>query len=81
VFRISFAGVGPTELRILIAAGAIHAIRSPWITVALFGRQRLFDVGGTVALVGLAGAFIWSAVRQTRALYLAEPLPVHTAVK
>jgi archaetidylinositol phosphate synthase len=74
VFRISFAGVGPTELRILLAIGAIVVAFHPWASIA--GRQfLLLDVGGSVAIVGLIAAFIASAIRNARALYVAEPLP------
>src|SRR6185295_17303991 len=49
VFRISFAGVGPTELRLLLATGAIVVVNKPWVDVA--GQHALlFDVGGVVAL-------------------------------
>jgi phosphatidylglycerophosphate synthase len=78
VFRISFAGFGPTELRIILAIGAIVVSAKPWVIV--FGhRALLFDVGGVVAIVGLVFAFVVSAVRNTRALYLAEPLPSRRA--
>lgn len=74
VFRISFAGVGPTELRILLAVGAVFAARQPWATIA--GRHiLLFDLGGIIATAGLLIAFIASSIRNTRALYLADPLP------
>ena len=74
VFRISFAGVGPTELRILLAVGAVFVARDPWVTVA--GRHMLlFDLGGIIATGGLFFAFVASSVRNTRALYLADPLP------
>jgi phosphatidylglycerophosphate synthase len=73
-FRMSFAGVGPTELRILLAIGALKAAINPIVTVAFFGSVRLFDLGGAVALLGLAVVFIWSAIRNARALYLAEPI-------
>jgi phosphatidylglycerophosphate synthase len=74
VFRISFAGFGPTELRILLAVGAIVVANKPWVDVA--GQHaRLFDVGGLVAIAGMIVAFGVSAIRNTRALYLAEPLP------
>lgn len=75
VFRISFLGFGPTELRIVLAAGVIQAMSSPWITVGVLGRHRLFDVGGAIAVIGLVATFVWSAARRTRALYIAEPLP------
>ena len=74
VFRVSFAGFGPTELRILLAIGAIVAINKPWVDIA--GHQaRLFDVGGLVAIAGMIVAFAVSSIRNMRALYRAEPLP------
>jgi phosphatidylglycerophosphate synthase len=79
VFRMSFLGCGPTELRMVIAAGAVKAAFSPWATLGGFGQIRLFDVGGVVASIGLLIAFTAAAVRNTRALYLAEPLPPRRA--
>ena len=77
VFRLSFAGVGPTELRIVFAIGALVTVDRPWVDV--FGiHARLLDVSGTTAIVGLVTAFVVSAIRNTRALYLAEPLPEAT---
>jgi len=74
VFRLSFAGVGPTELRILLAAAAVYVSRHPWVDIA--GQPALLlDVSGLIAIVGLVIVFIVSAARNTRALYLAEPLP------
>jgi len=74
VFRMSFAGIGPTELRILIAAGAFYVASHPWVLVAGV-HVRLLDVSGIVAGAGLLLTFAASAIRNTRALYLAEPLP------
>jgi archaetidylinositol phosphate synthase len=74
VFRISFAGIGPTELRLVLAAGAGYVSMHPWVDV--FGRRvLLLDVGALVATAGLVTVFIVSAIRNARALYLAEPLP------
>src|SRR5438876_2281230 len=74
VFRLSFAGFGPTELRIVLAAGAVIVVHKPWVEV--FGVQaRLFDVGGLVAIAGMVVAFTIAAIGNTRVLYLAEPLP------
>jgi len=75
VFRMSFAGFGPTELRIVLAIGAIKAAASPWIQ--LFGGPsvRLFDAGGAVAATGLLIAFATAAIGNTCALHRAEPLP------
>jgi phosphatidylglycerophosphate synthase len=74
IFRLSFAGIGPTELRILLAVGAVLAARHPWVTVAGH-RALLLDVSGLVTAGGLVLVFAASAIRNARALYLAEPLP------
>ena len=71
VFRISFGGFGPTELRIVLAIGAVAIADSPWVDV-VSRRLLLFDVGGIAAIIGLVGAFVLSALRNTRALYFAE---------
>jgi phosphatidylglycerophosphate synthase len=78
VFRMSFLGFGPTELRIVLAAGAIKAAISPWATLGSLAEFKLFDVGGVVACVGLFVAFVVSSIRNTRALYVAEPLPARS---
>ncbi|WP_291982334.1 CDP-alcohol phosphatidyltransferase family protein [Luteitalea sp.] len=63
VFRLASFGFGPTELRIVIAVGALALVGRPTVDVPLIGRTLLFDVGGVVALVGLVLAFAVSAVR------------------
>jgi archaetidylinositol phosphate synthase len=74
IFRISYWKFGPTELRLLLAAGTIQLLRSP--EISLFGmRVLLFDLGGAVAAAGLLATFVVSAIRNTRTLYRAEPLP------
>ena len=50
VFRLSFSGVGPTELRILLAAGALVAIGRPTVTPFGWGPFALFDVGAAIAI-------------------------------
>jgi phosphatidylglycerophosphate synthase len=75
VFRMSFLGFGPTELRILLALGALKAATTPFVDAGPLGSIKLFDIGGLVGIAGLMVAFVASAVRNTRALYLAEPLP------
>ncbi len=73
-FHLSFWAFGPTELRLLLCIGNIALFYRP--VVRLFGKQiLLFDVGGTVGIVGMGAMLIWSAVRHTRALYNAERLP------
>jgi phosphatidylglycerophosphate synthase len=56
-FRMSVAGVGPTELRIILAIGTLALFRDPH--VASF---RLFDVGGVAAAVGMAIAFCTAVI-------------------
>jgi phosphatidylglycerophosphate synthase len=75
VFRMSFFGFGPTELRLLLAAGAIKAAEGPSVAIGGLGSVNLFDVGAVIAIGGLAAAFVISAVGNARALYLAEPVP------
>jgi archaetidylinositol phosphate synthase len=75
VFRMSFLGMGPTELRMLLAIGTLRAAYEPWVSLAGLGPVRLFDVGGLIAAAALVVVFIVSAARNTRALYLAEPIP------
>lgn len=72
VFKMSFLGVGPTELRILLAAGAFAVIAAP--TVAPFGlfEVRLFDLGGILGGAGMTVAFVITSIGNTRALYLEE---------
>lgn len=75
VFRMSAFGFGPTELRIVLVLGAFRAAMDPVVAVGALGEIRLFDAGGVVATAGMGVAFLFAAVRNTRALYLAEPLP------
>jgi phosphatidylglycerophosphate synthase len=73
VFRMASYGIGPTELRIVLAAGALHAARGSSVNLPLIGDQQLFDVGGVVAIGGFLVTFADSALRQTRRLSAAEP--------
>jgi phosphatidylglycerophosphate synthase len=73
-FRITYFQLGPTELRIVLAAGSLWAIGRP--TVTLFDQPfLLFDVGAVVSLIGMAVVFTLTALRHTRTLYRAEPIP------
>ena len=77
-FRISFWRFGPTELRILLAAGTLQLLRSPYVTIG-GDRFLLFDVGGTIAILALVATFVASAARNGRLLYQQEPLPAGPA--
>ena len=76
VFRISFSGVGPTELRILLATGAMVAMVKPLASPFGLITLPLFDLAGGIALIGMAVVFGISSFRNGLALYRAEPLPV-----
>jgi archaetidylinositol phosphate synthase len=74
VFKLSFWGVGPTELRLLLAVGTIALLADPRVNIV--GHQyRLFDVGGVVAILGMTLTLLVSVARNVRILYKAEPLP------
>ncbi|MEZ5318695.1 MAG: CDP-alcohol phosphatidyltransferase family protein [Vicinamibacterales bacterium] len=73
-FRISYFKMGPTELRIVLAIGTLTLLVRQ--TATLFGQTfLLFDVGGVVAIAGLLVTFVVSAARNTRTLYVEEPIP------
>jgi phosphatidylglycerophosphate synthase len=73
VFRMSFAGMGPTELRIVLSIGAVALRGDPHVSLGALGRVQLFDVGGVVAIAGLLVALGWAIVQNTRALARLEP--------
>jgi phosphatidylglycerophosphate synthase len=73
-FEMSQGFFGPTEIRILLIAGTLALLRSPWAT--LFGhRWLLFDMGGCVAAVCMFAMAVAVAIRHTIQLYREEPLP------
>jgi phosphatidylglycerophosphate synthase len=73
VFRLSFWGVGPTELRLLLVVGTIALLNDPKVQL-LGGEYQLFDVGGAVGAIGVLITLVVSVARNTRTLYEAEPL-------
>ena len=73
VFKLSFGIWGPTELRILLAAGNIALIFQKSAQFA--GHSYLLaDAGGVVAIAVLASLALHSAVRNTLRLYAEERL-------
>jgi phosphatidylglycerophosphate synthase len=72
VFRMSFWWFGPTELRILIAIGALTLLRGGMVHPFGLGPYRLFDIGGVCATVGLVVIFFVNAARNTISLYREE---------
>jgi archaetidylinositol phosphate synthase len=72
VFKMAFLGVGPTELRVLIAAGAIALIDTPVVAPFGIGPVRLWDLGGAIGAAGMAAAFVAASWKNGRALYAEE---------
>jgi phosphatidylglycerophosphate synthase len=75
VFTLAVFGFGPTELRVLIAIGAVWLLRGGRVMLFGTGPWLLFDVGAVVATAGMGLAFVVSAVRNLRALYDEERVP------
>jgi len=72
-FQLSQGIFGPTEIRIVLMAGTLALLRSPYST--LFGHKvLLFDLGGTIAAAGMFLMAIVVTVRHTAELYRQEPL-------
>ncbi len=73
-FELSQGIFGPTEIRILLIAGNLALLRSPYAT--LFGhRMLLFDLGGSIAAASMFAMAIRVTMRHTAQLYREEPLP------
>lgn len=76
VFRLSCFRIGPTELRLVLAAGTLYLLHNPWIQCGGKGAYLLLDVGGVVSIAGLLAAFLYAGIRNGLRLYRAEPLGV-----
>jgi archaetidylinositol phosphate synthase len=72
VFKMAFLGVGPTELRIILAAGALALIGSPVVHPLGIAEVRLFDLGGMVGVAGMVMTFVVTSIANARELYLEE---------
>jgi phosphatidylglycerophosphate synthase len=72
-FELSQGLFGPTEIRLLLIAGNLALLRSPYSN--LFGhRFFLFDVGGVIAAAGMLAMAFAVTIRHTAQLYRQEPL-------
>ncbi|HTR38169.1 MAG TPA: CDP-alcohol phosphatidyltransferase family protein [Bryobacteraceae bacterium] len=72
-FHLSHGPFGPTEIRILLAIGNAFVFLHPYADIA--GRHfLLFDVGGVVALCGMAAMALTAALRHSALLYREETL-------
>ena len=73
VFKMSVAGVGPTELRILLAVGAIALLDNPHVSLGTLGALKLFDFGGVIAIAGMAATLTIAVTKNALALARLEP--------
>jgi archaetidylinositol phosphate synthase len=73
VFTMSFAGVGPTELRIALALGTIALGHDPHVNLGHFGKLPLFDFAGLIATAALVVTLLVSAVQNASGLARVEP--------
>lgn len=72
-FEMSQGLFGPTEIRLLLIAGNIRLLFTPYSM--LFGhRFLLFDIGGAIASTGMLAMAIAVAIRHTAQLYRQEPI-------
>jgi phosphatidylglycerophosphate synthase len=72
-FHLSHWKFGPTELRLLLAAGNLAVFHNPAVTV--FGMHwRVFDFGGVIGIFGMSVMFVTAAARHTLQLYKEEPI-------
>ena len=76
VFKISFAGVGPTEgrLAIVVANTGLWLAGNPAVTVAGW-EGTLFDAFAVVAIVGLLGLWTVMAIREGMLIAALDPRP------
>lgn len=68
-FRMSFWSLGPTELRILLAAGNLALFRWPMV---FHGRYRLFDFGGAIGIIGMTAMLLFFTLKNSAFLYIEE---------
>jgi phosphatidylglycerophosphate synthase len=73
VFKIAYAGLGGTELRLVLAAGNVVIMLAPQVTLAGFS-VLLYDLVGMAAAAGLALTLLLAVARSTRQLYDLERL-------
>lgn len=72
-FEMSQGLFGPTEIRLLLIAGNLWLLHTPYSIV--FGhRFLLFDIGGAIATAGMLTMAVIVAIRHTAQLYHEEPI-------
>lgn len=70
-FQLSYWKFGPTEIRILLALGNLTLLK--YSKVKIFGAELLlFDLGGAIAIAGMAAMLLAIVIQHTRKLYKEE---------
>ena len=64
-FELSYWKFGPTEIRILLAVGNLALLKYSMVEIAGM-RLRLFDIGGVIAICGMALMLVNSIIRGHR---------------
>ena len=72
LFKISQWKMGPTEMRLLLMIGNVFLIYHPR---AYHRRYLLYDLGGVIAIIGMAFILVVLSIQHTHALYKLERLP------
>ena len=70
-FHLSLWHFGPTELRVLLVAGNLAALRWAWV---IHGRYRLFDIGGAIGLAAMLLMLVVVCLKNTIRLYREEKI-------
>ncbi len=73
-FKLGHFGMGPTEMRIILAIGNMALFTHARVHF-LGAEYLLFDLGGVIAATGMLIMLVVSAVRHTVVLYREERLP------
>ena len=72
-FELSQVIFGPTEIRLLLIAGNLALLHSPYIA-PLGHKILLFDLGGSIGAAAMFALALIVTLRHTRDLYKQEPL-------
>jgi archaetidylinositol phosphate synthase len=73
-FQLSYWKFGPTEIRLLLAAGNVALLYWPTVKILGGAEIRLFDIGGVIAIAGMTGMLMVCAIRHTATLYREESI-------
>ena len=74
IFKISQWKMGPTEMRLLMMVGNVFLIYRPHTRI--HGHvYLLYDVGGVIAIAGMAFMLVFLSIQNTHTLYELERLP------